>query len=243
MRTIWRISSCASSTSATSFRKIGVARSHDDVADLFDVVELALRSHQHFEFAFVHRAHGAVLILLAQDVGDLVDRKVVRAQFFDRGFDMDLTPQPAANVDGGYAGKAFETWLNVFLEQRSQFARVLVARNRQEHDRKLRGIEFENRRWFGVIGQRAAHPVDARANLVGRLIQIDAPVEADANVAGAFGRGRRDSIDAGRGTKRGFERAGDQILDLFRRHAGIGRSHGERRVLYLRHQIDRQSHK
>ena len=52
---------------------------HDQVADLIEVLELALAAHQVGRVAFVDFAERDVLVLGAQQADDAIDRQVERA--------------------------------------------------------------------------------------------------------------------------------------------------------------------
>ena len=100
---------------------------------------------------------------------------------------------------------------------------------------------FEDRRRVGVLGQPAAHAVDARAHFVGGLRQVMTPFEVQLDLAVALGRAA-----TGRATMPGTALTAcsigprDQLLHLERTDAGVAGADVERRLLELRHQVDGQ---
>ena len=214
---------------------------HDDILDLGDALKLPLRSEQDLVLPLLHRTDGAVLVLRAQDIDDLVDGEVVGAQLLGLQLDLDLPAEPTANVDCGNTGHPLDPRLDILFEQGSQFTGVHIGRDRQEHDRKLVGVELEDGRGQNIFGEGTPDAIDAGPNLVRRFVEIDVVIELDPHVARPFRRGRADPVDARGRAERRFHRTGHQVLDLFRCDSSVVGSDGQRRVLNLWHEIDGQS--
>ena len=93
---------------------------------------------------------------------------------------------------------------------------------------------------IGFLRQPAAHPIDARAHFVGRVVEVRAPREAEAHRAGSLGRRRVDLFEAGHRGQRLLERPHDQLFDFERPDAAVPDAHRDARIGHVRHQVDRQ---
>ena len=207
-----------------------VARHDDEVPDLVDVGELAGAAQQQRAVGVVDLAERDVLVLGAQDLDDAVGRQVERGDLLARQVDVNLAAQAAVDGHRGDAGDALEARRQVVLRDLAQRHRVEVAFDADAHDRHRGRVELEDRRRVGVFRQAAADAVEAGADFVGRLAEVGAPGEVEADVGVAFGRGRVDALEAGDGADRLLDRPRDQLLHLERADAGVVDAHRDGRA-------------
>ncbi len=176
-----------------------VTRQHDEVADVVEAGELPLAADQIGGVALVDFAERQVLVLGAQRLHDAVDRKVERGDLLLRQLDVDLAAQAAVDVDRGHAGRALEARRQVVLRHLAQRHRVVVAVDREVDDRHRVRVGLEDLWRLGFFRHAAAHAVDAAAHVVGRLGEVGAPAEVEADLAAAF---RKTSSSPARGRRR-----------------------------------------
>ena len=88
--------------------------------------------------------------------------------------------------------------------------------------------------------QPAAHAIDARADFVGRFVEVRAPREVQADRARAFRRRRVDLLEARHRRERLLERPHDELFDFGRSDAAVADAHRDARIGHVRHQVDRQ---
>ena len=178
--------------------------------------------------ALVDLAERRVLVLLPQRLDDLVHRQVERGDLLLRQLDVDLPAQAAVDGDRRHAVHALEARRELVLRHLAQRHRVEVALDAELHDRQRVRVELEDGGRVGVLGQAVAHAVDARADFVGGLRQVRAPVEVEAHLAVAFRRRGFDPRQARHGADGLLDRPRDQLLHLERADAGVAGAHRER---------------
>src|SRR5688572_17239257 len=86
-------------------------------------------------------------------------------------------------------------------------------------------------------------PIEQAVGAVPGLIRIEvrSPFEVQLHLAVAFGRGRLDADQTGDRAHRLLDRPRDQLLHFERTDAGVAGADVQRRLLELRHQVDRQT--
>ena len=127
------------------------------------------------------------------------------------------------------------------LAQLDAVERAVDALDGHPHDREGVRIELVDDRRIRVLGEPGAHAIDARADLVHRLVQVVAPREVHADVADAFVRGGGDLLEAGHRAQLLLERPGEELLDLERSDAQVRHSDRDRRPRDVRQQVHGQS--
>ena len=183
------------------------ARHDDEVLDVVQAGELAGAAQQEAAVGVFDFAERDVLVLGAQDLGDAIDRQVHRGDLLARQIDVNLAAEAAVDGDRGDALDALEARRQVVLRQLAQRHRVVVALDAHAHDRHRVRVELEHRRRVGVFRHAAAHPIDARADFVGRFVEVGAPRELQPDVAAAFGRRGVDLLESGDRRDRLFDAA------------------------------------
>ena len=115
---------------------------------------------------------------------DAIDRQVERGDLLARQVHVDLAAQAAVDGDCGHAGHALEARREDVLRELAQLTRSNVALStREAHDRHARSSRTsEDDRRVGVLGQAAAHAIDAGADVVQRLVEVRAPGEVQLDV-------------------------------------------------------------
>ena len=108
--------------------------------------------------------------------GDLLARQV----------DVNLAAQAAVDGDRGDALDALEPRRQVVGRHLAQRDRVEVALDADAHDRHRVRVELEDCRRVGVLRHAAADAIDARADFVGRFVQIGAPGKLQPHLAVAL---------------------------------------------------------
>ena len=107
------------------------------------------------------------------------------------------------------------------------------------------GAAFESNFWIdrriGILGQPAAHAVDARADVVHGLVQVVAPGEVHLDVRVALARRRVHLLEAGDGAQLLLERPRDELFHLERTDAGVVHADVDRRLRDVGQQVDRQA--
>src|SRR5690606_28902472 len=88
------------------------AASDNDVADLFEILELALGANKQFVLAFHHRPDGKVQILRAEGVYDLIQREVEGTDLLEIKVHLHLAAQAAADAYFGDTGNTLNPVLN-----------------------------------------------------------------------------------------------------------------------------------
>ena len=168
-------------------------RQHHQVLDLLQVFELPLAPHQERAIAAVDLADRNVLVFRPQHVDDAVDRQIQRSGLFPRQLDVDLPAKAAVDRHRRHAVDALEARRQRLLGQFAQLhaiERAVDAFDGQAQNRLRVRVELLNHRRVRILGQAAAHPVDARADVVHRLVEVVAPFEVHLDLAVALGRGR-----------------------------------------------------
>ena len=222
----------------TQVDRHAVAHRDDHVADLLQGRELALGAQQNLVATFAHRADRLVEVLITHDAHHVRHVQIQRPQLVELQVHVDLAPQTAADGELRHAGHPLQVRLQALLGEVPQLLGVhVISRHGQEDDRELRDVELEHRRRFHILGQVGAATVQTGAQLIGRLVEVDAVVEADTHVGRAFRAGRSDFLDAGRRGERFLQRSGHERLHLLGTHAGVLGPGADRRIDGLRHQV------
>ena len=102
-------------------------------------------------------------------------------------------------------------------------------------------VELEDGRWLGVLRQAAAHAIDARAQSSMASFRSVPQREVQPHVASTFLRRGIDLLEPGDRADRLLERPCEQFLDLERADARVVDADGNRRLLEVGQQIDRQA--
>ena len=218
------------------------SRHDDQVTDLVQVLELALAADEVGAVALVDLAERDVLVLGAQQVDDAIDREVECADLFLRELDVDLTAQAAFDRDGGDAGHALQALRQVVLGDLAQPDAIVDSHGLEAdaHDRRRARVELEHHRRLGFFRETAAHAIEPVADVVRGLVQVRAPRQVERDARRALRRGRLETLEAGDGAERLFDRPRHELFHLERSDAGVADADGDAREGHVGHQVDGQ---
>ncbi len=135
--------------------------------------------------------------------------------------DADLAPDSAADGDRTDPGDLFETPRQVVLEETSEPLEIAGRGGGQADDLDHVEIELEDLRRLGLDGKLVAQPVEGGAQVVGRLVDVGAPREAQADPARALLRLRGDALEIRQTRDRVLDGIGDDLLDLLGADVGV----------------------
>ena len=189
---------------------------HHQVADLVQVLELSLASHEIRHVPFVDLADGDVLVLAAEQVDDAIDGQVERANFFLRELDVDLPPQSAFDAHRRDAGHPLEARRQIVLRHFAERDAVEIAFDADAHDRLGIRVELEHDRRVRFFWQPAAHPIEPVPHVVCGLVEVGAPGEVERDAARAFLRRRFEPLETGDGAHRLLDRPRHELFHLER---------------------------
>ena len=215
-------------------------RAQDDVFDLGDRLELALRAQRDRAAVAFDLAAGDIEVFGRELGSHLAERQVQRFEAARIEVDLDLPHLAAVHFNGRDAVNLLEQRLEIVLHLPARDVGRLGRSDGEQHDRQRRDVEALNRRVFDVLWKRAANSSDLLADFGGGGLRIDFEAQLDADARHAFG-GCRDhflhAVDAG---DRVLDRAGDERLDFFGAGAGERHDDVDEREVDLGEEVDAQ---
>ena len=188
------------------------------------------------------RPAGTSTFCVAQRVLDVLRRDVVGGE--PRRIEPDAHGVAALAEDPrlGDAGDRLQPVLYEAIGEVGDLQRRMpVRRERQIHDRLRVGLDLGDDRLVDLVGQAAAHPADAVADVVGHGIGVARQLEAHDDQAALLTRDRAHEVDAFDAGDRLLEHARDLALQHLRAGAAVDRFDQDDRRIDVRVFAHRQA--
>ncbi len=210
----------------------------DGAPQLVEIVEFVQRANEVNGAEILDGPAGTVDVLLAQRLGQVVERQPQRGQPVLVGLDLDLRIEPAAHLGGGDPGDRLQPRLEPAFGDLPQLVERPVADQRQPHDRIERRVEAQHARTLGLARQLGEPRLVTRLHR--RVIHRVGPIELEDHLGHARSRHRVHVAQAGDRPDGLLDRPRDELLDGGRSGVGIGRLDRQRRIRQIRQQFDGQ---
>ena len=211
-----------------------------DVADLAERLELADDAQGVLERALADRPALEVAVEGADPGGHVLDGQPVEGQLLGIGLDLDLALDAARDLGRPDALDLLEARLDELLGQLLELEEGPVAREGQGHDGPALGVEGDDRRALGILGEAVLGVVELLAGVEHGEIHVRAPVELQGQERDPLFRDRLDAAEPRDAADGRFERGGDERLDLLGGDAGVIGDDGQARVADVGQEVDRE---
>ena len=187
------------------------------------IVRIAQHAHRLARSGDLGAPAGGIDIGLAQRRVDLRCRDAERLHAGQIEHHTDFAIDSAETVDFGHAVDREQPFGHRIVDEPAElFQRHVIGLHRKNAQRAAAGhVHLGHPRLDDAIRQLAANLVDRVADLVHRLVGIDADLEFDEGVAVALRRGGIDVLHTIDVAHRRFDDLRHLILDLGRRGAGL----------------------